>query len=166
MTMNDSKDNAENDIVHSSNVIYLAAYLNSKRDEHKDIQLEADSYEYIKDYCCSIKKNNLYCVIIVDKCTDKFMNLYTDKNISFYKQDYDLDGNRLSKVHDNMLLHDRRFLMFYNYITKKIMTCRVIVNFQTSNFSCPPNSFKKPHNQSIVTNYVILSILLNDIDNC
>ena len=57
-------------------VKYLAAYLTSKYNYHRDVQHKSDNFEYIKEYYQSIVKLNLNAVIIVDDSSDEFIQKY------------------------------------------------------------------------------------------
>lgn len=93
---------------------YLTACLTNKYDYHKKIHLDPNDYDYIKDYYESIIKTNQEAIIITDGASDEFIKQYTTDKILFYKPK--------TEIHDNMQLHDSRFIYFKEYIEQDTET--------------------------------------------
>jgi len=98
---------------------YIAAYLSLLRDLHKNIQLEPNSFEYIKNYYDSIIILDLTSIIVVDDASDEFISHYANRNVSFYKIQHELDLDIMLNIKH---LHDLRFVYFLELIIKDTTT--------------------------------------------
>lgn len=87
-------------------ICYIAAYYTLQKDLHKNVQLEPDSFDYIKDYYNSIVKNGLQSVILHDDCSDAFVEKYQTDKIRFVKTEHRF----------TMQPHDSRFIEYNNYL--------------------------------------------------
>lgn len=94
---------------------FMAAYLSLNRDYHKNTQIEPNDYEYIREYCDSITKNDCRAVILMDTLSHEFMKRYSTKNINLCT----IDKN---DIDPNILIHDARFFYFLDYIKKDTST--------------------------------------------
>lgn len=109
--------------------VYLAAYLSSKRDRHRNCQIEPDDFDYIKEYCRSIELNGLKSIIIVDECSSKFIKSHTIKIVkpeygeTYRKNNAEIRFKKIDRsrftdntLYDKIHLHDERFYYLYDVI--------------------------------------------------
>ena len=97
-------------------IIYIAAYLSLGRDYHRDRQEISDNFEYIKEYYDSIKRNGLRSMILVDGCTQSFIDKYSIK-IDVYEIKLIKLNKRFNNISiQNIHIHDERFYYFYDIV--------------------------------------------------
>jgi hypothetical protein len=87
-------------------VEYFAVYYTRNKDRHKNVNVENDNFEYMRDYYNSIEKNNLNATIFHDNLSSNFINKYATNKIKFIKQ----------TINYLMQPHDIRFIELYKYL--------------------------------------------------
>jgi hypothetical protein len=103
--------NSSNKMV-SGRMKCLTSYLCAGYDFHKNKQLSANNFDYIKEYYDSVFFHNLKSVIIADNMDKTFIEKYSNMKIQF----------SIVETDDHMLLHDRRFCYFLKYILEDVTT--------------------------------------------
>jgi hypothetical protein len=93
--------------------IYISAYLCHKYDQHKNVKLDSDDFQYIEEYYNSIVKNNLNTLIIIDDNTNDFILKYSNNNVKIIKVN---PMNSDDVINNKLLLHDHRFIYFNNML--------------------------------------------------
>lgn len=86
-------------------MIYFAAYYTNNHDNHKNVKLEPNDFEYIKNYYLSIRKKKLPCIILHDNLSEEFINKYQTKSVKFVK----------CETNQKYQPHDARFFHLYNF---------------------------------------------------
>lgn len=94
-------------------VHYFAVYFATIYDNHKDVAVEKNNFDYIRNYYNSILSlsGNVSCYILHDHLSDDFINKYTRKRIKFVHIDI--------KPDNNLQPHDLRFYEVYKIIEKE-----------------------------------------------
>ena len=103
---------------------YIAAYISSKKDNHKNTKITKNDFNYIKEYYNSILENKVKSVILIDEGNSEFIKKHTTDNISIIKCDInDLFKTNINKRFttalniDYIQPHDIRFYEYYKYIS-------------------------------------------------
>ena len=99
-------------------VILIAAYLSTKCDRHRYIQVTPDNYSYIEDYCRSIKNNGIYALILTDECSEDFIAKHSIETDMYSIKLVPIVPLLLTniKFRDTIHIHDERFFYFLNAI--------------------------------------------------
>tara|TARA_B100000674_G_scaffold454015_1_gene426659 strand:- start:417 stop:1313 length:897 start_codon:yes stop_codon:yes gene_type:complete len=85
--------------------VVLTCYFNSKKDPQRNIKIDNDSYEYIKPWYETMKKQNLHGIIFYDNLSSNFISKYQTEKIIFIK-------SNIGKYSIN----DERYILWYKFI--------------------------------------------------
>lgn len=97
-------------------MIFLAVYLSSRFDFHKQTQIKSNDFSYIKKYYHSINKLKLKSKIFVDTTSRKFIIKYQNDNIKFIFDPISITNKSIDKIENKILIHDLRFIMFRKFL--------------------------------------------------
>lgn len=112
--------------MYENKIYYISAYFSSIFDNHKNIQIENNNFNYIKEYYQSIINNKVNSIIFIDKSNQQFIDKYENELIQIIKCNLNKYNYLLNNIYNidsiiyKMQPHDIRFFEFYKYIKNNI----------------------------------------------